>query len=417
MKIKNTFLLNWLICALTLSLSLLGLELLLRKTHWFEARLSWAEPDDLLGWRLAPGKNYFYPHENPKGVFFNINRFGWRDKEWSLNKPAGVTRVAVLGDSYVEALQVEQNATFLSVAEKELRNLTGQEFELMNFGRSGNTQIEEFLTLKEHVMPFNPDLVILFFYPVNDIDDMSPKTSLSLLHPFFTEDPATGKLQMDNSFLKKRGFKFKKMINPLKRHSVLVSLLCERLIMFNRIEQAKNAGILGDDPDAEKNLKGYLSLATATPDPQYARNYALSKRLLHEMQALCRTRGIPLILVAIDIPPYLPEVEKKLMAVNKTFQMNFFDDDLKRLAESEGMGYVGLQRIFSSSYEETGKALHFKYWDTLGTRGYWEYGAHTGHWNYEGHRLVADTIAQKIKELLIQNGALKPGISFHKDSS
>ena len=400
MKINKNLFLILFILLLTLSVCLLGLEVTLRKTHWFDARLSWAEPDTLLGWRLAPGHNYFYPHENPKGVFFNINRFGWRDKDWAVKKPAGLTRIAVLGDSYVEALQVEQSATFLSQAEKKLREQSGKDFEFMNFGRSGNSPIEELLTLKERVFPFNPDLVVLFYYPVNDIDDISQKTALSTLHPFFKEDSATGNLLLDNSFLENRSFKFKKIINPLKKHSVLVSLLCERLIMFNRMKQARNTGILGDDPEAERSLRGYLSLATSTPDTQEIKNYALSKRLIHEIQSQCKAHGVPLVLVTIDIPPYIPEVERKFVSVNPTFQMNFFEDDLKKFADDEDIKYVGLQRIFREYYSRTGKPLHFQYWDTLGTKGYWEYGAHTGHWNYEGHQLVADILTKKIEAIL-----------------
>jgi len=57
--------------------------------------------------------------------------------------------------------------------------------ELMNFGRSGYTQTEELLVLKNHVAQFFPDMVILFFLPANDIGDVSKETATGVLRPFF----------------------------------------------------------------------------------------------------------------------------------------------------------------------------------------------------------------------------------------
>lgn len=56
----------------------------------------------------------------------------------------------------------------------------------MNFGRSGYSQVEELIILKHHIMQFLPDMVILFFVPVNDIRDVSKETSPELLRPFYT---------------------------------------------------------------------------------------------------------------------------------------------------------------------------------------------------------------------------------------
>ncbi len=391
---------NLLLLLLALMLALGGLEVFFRKTHFLGARISWAVADPLLGWRMAPGHGYVYVHENSHPVPFSINRYGWRDKDWAQEKPVGTYRVAVLGDSYVEALQVEREATFPVLAEKTLRQRTDRPVEIMNFGRSCNTQSEELLILQNDVLPFQPDLVVLFYFAVNDIGDLDPATSLTLMRPFYREDPENGRLILDTDFSRSREFRIKQRVDPLKHHSALVSLLTERFIILQRVRQARQTGLLGDDPDAEKKLKAYLSLATSTPEPAYEKSYRLSKRLIEEMQRLCQARGIRFMLVNIDLPWYAPEVERKFKSVDPSFSADFFEKDLRSFAEAKGLLFLDLQDLFRQRYLATGKTLHFKYWDTLGTRGYWEYGAHTGHWNLEGHEAVAEALAGSLAAVI-----------------
>ncbi len=52
--------------------------------------------NDVLGHELNPDTSAIY-----KGTNFTINSFGMRDKQYSLEKPEGVYRIAVLGDSII----------------------------------------------------------------------------------------------------------------------------------------------------------------------------------------------------------------------------------------------------------------------------------------------------------------------------
>src|SRR5262245_44652813 len=59
--------------------------------------------DPLLGWSLRPGASAW---EADEGVAWSkINSHGFRDLERSPNKPRGVYRIAVVGDSGTEARQ------------------------------------------------------------------------------------------------------------------------------------------------------------------------------------------------------------------------------------------------------------------------------------------------------------------------
>jgi hypothetical protein len=104
---------------LPLSTSLLILEGTLRVTHVFGARVSFSEPNDQYGWRFTPNKKYWAKEEGGRASG-RINRDGWRDRDWDLSKRPGLFRVAVVGDSYVEAIQVQSDETFLRIAEPAL---------------------------------------------------------------------------------------------------------------------------------------------------------------------------------------------------------------------------------------------------------------------------------------------------------
>lgn len=104
------------------------------------------EPDEYCGTRLRPGFRGYWTKEGFGE--FEINSAGFRDREHSLENPQGVIRVAVLGDSYIEALQVPVEAMFASVLERELAERgagTNQRFEVLSFGVSGFGTAQELL--------------------------------------------------------------------------------------------------------------------------------------------------------------------------------------------------------------------------------------------------------------------------------
>lgn len=349
------------------------LEGLLSTTHLFGARKSWSEPDPVVGWRHSPNRTYWYDGENDHPISGRINRFGWRDRERPLAKPEGTFRVAVMGDSFVEALQVELDSTFVALAENELRRRRGRRVELMNFGRSGMTQAEEFLILKRDVVRFSPDLVVLFFVPLNDVDEIDPATADTALRPFFAISPGGG-LALDTSFARSREFRLKRMINPLKQASALVSLLAER---YNLLVQSRRRA---RRVAHSKRIEGALSLCTAHPDAAYVESYRLNKALIEAMAAYCEKMNIRFMLVCGDWI-YRREDVSRYTAVDPTFDPDYFDRDLRRFAESLGVEYLGLQEPFRRTYEEKGVALHWH------------------HWNYAGHRVVAEALSEKLESL------------------
>jgi hypothetical protein len=165
--------------------------------------------DGVRGFALRPGAEGWYRKEGESYV--RINSQGLRDREHAQQKPPAALRIAVVGDSYAEALQVEQGDAFWAVAERELRGrcpaVAGREVEAVNFGVSGYGTAQELLTIRHHVFAYSPDIVLLAFTTNNDITDNSRDLKRADEMPYYTL--RDGRLVPDDSFRSSRSFRLR----------------------------------------------------------------------------------------------------------------------------------------------------------------------------------------------------------------
>jgi len=358
------------VAALAITFALV--EVALRATHAFNARVAWTEPDRAIGWRFTPGREYWFFGENDHAITGRINSMGWRDHERQREKPSGVYRVVVLGDSFVEAFQVEQDSTFLSVAERRLAadpRVRGHRVELMNFGRSGMSQAEELLVLERDVLPCHPDLVMVWFTPQNDVADVGPLTTRDPCRPFYRRAPDGG-LELDQGFVRRRDFRVREWINPLKQHSALVSLMTER---YNAWRQLRSPA--GRRSAESTGLTPELGMCTSSPDSVFSAQYDLCKALMVRMARRCARADARFALAPVPMV-YERDVEASLRARDDTFRMDFFDRDLAALADSSGFAFIPLTGEFERRQSATGESLRWS------------------HLNYAGHRLAGRVVAE-----------------------
>ena len=141
--------------------------------------------DSSRGYALRPGVSGWYRKEND--VFVRINSDGLRDLEHTKTKPPDTIRIAVVGDSYAEALQVPLESTFWFVLSKSLNSCSANQkhIEVINFGVSGYGTAQELLTLREHVWEYSPDIVLLAVTTNNDISDNSEVLKKARDVPYF----------------------------------------------------------------------------------------------------------------------------------------------------------------------------------------------------------------------------------------
>jgi hypothetical protein len=92
-------------------------------------------------------------------------------------KPPNTLRIAVLGDSFIEAVHVPYEQSVCAVLQQELAQhcsvAPGQQVEVLNFGMTAYSTAQELLTLREEVWRYAPDVVVLALFTGNDLSDNS----------------------------------------------------------------------------------------------------------------------------------------------------------------------------------------------------------------------------------------------------
>lgn len=169
-------------------------------------------PDPRRGWGLDPGARGLWTEEGR--AWIEVNRAGFRDdSEPPADEPAGTYRIALLGDSQAEALQVPWGATFGEVLERRLAECPDlppgtERVEVLNFGVSGYGTAQALLTLRHQALAYDPDLVILAFYTGNDVRNNLRALELDPKRPYFELAP-DGDLVLDDSFRATRAYRLR----------------------------------------------------------------------------------------------------------------------------------------------------------------------------------------------------------------
>lgn len=122
--------------------------------------------------------------------FISINSKGLRDVERPYAKPDGTFRILMLGDSFVEGLQVDQHQTLPAQLEALLNRHTRTPVEVINAGVSRYGTDNAVLFLEHEGMRYELDLVIYAFYP-NDVTDNIDNDLFRLIHGELARQPTS----------------------------------------------------------------------------------------------------------------------------------------------------------------------------------------------------------------------------------
>ena len=272
--------------------------------------------DRVLGVRFIPGKRGL-SQGICYGAHVSINSHGWRGREVSVSKPPGVYRILVLGDSFMAGLQVENGQTFPSVLEDILTRLNpSQRVEVLNFGVPSWGTDQEYVSLREYGLSFDPNLVLLAFYAQNDVSDNSAElqgTFSAYPKPFFDiegdrlierpfEDPAVGPLAVA------RRLAAPLRLYPLVRDSLLGVPITHRLLY--------DMGIVGVPPAEEPPVGGQTHNVFRWPERWrnqlgvYRRDYSaawtrawdITRRLTLRIRDDAKASGSDFLLVQVPGP-------------------------------------------------------------------------------------------------------------------
>lgn len=170
--------------ALSLLLALTILEVYLRLTLEFPPALETYVIDFEVGKVLRP--NHKGDHY---GALASINKWGMRERDCEKARPQGAKRVIALGDSWTFGVCVPVEDTW----PKQLENRLGgpAKVEVLNTGVSGYETYNEQVVYHRDWRTFEHDLVLIGYYPVNDVHDKrrayARHKALHDIHPWLYE--------------------------------------------------------------------------------------------------------------------------------------------------------------------------------------------------------------------------------------
>ncbi len=378
--------------------------------------------DPQTGWSLQPGASgrWFNPHHE-YDVQITINSQGLRDVERpGYDKPAGVRRILLLGDSYVEGLRVPLEQTWGKVLEARLNADAppGLRYEVINAGVSGWGTDQQLLWFRAEGVKYRPDLVVLAFFPGNDFQNVSEALEVAnmgrIQKPFFYRadgelklryypfDPATippaasssqsmgahGRAPLRNALAGLRTW--------LSRHSAFYRFatpvldeaapgLALRLAQWGLMDAPNATATAAMGPD-------YVPVAYGIYRRPLATEWLAARTLAGDLvEALAREvagQGGRLAIVAVPAPEQVyPERWERTLRRYAAMQGGSWDLEQPNRAAGEiaaraGVPFLDLLLAFRQAATATQQPLHLRV---------------DGHWTPAGERLAAEATADFLR--------------------
>lgn len=310
--------------------------------------------DPRLGWANAAGAHGTFARDEFR-YEVRINSHGMRQREVALAKTPGLRRIAVLGDSFVWGIGVDDEQRFTERLERRLFGV-----EVLNFGVSGYAPIQHLLDL-DRVLAFAPDLVVLTFCLGNDFVDNVQYVRYGYYKPYAELDEHGALRIAGGDVPDTRAFGFAN--RPRWLGSELLGSLAHALAADPAQAQQRGLGLL-----AEKDM--YADDLDDGHRAQRDRAIAINEALLAAIADRLRAAAVPFLVVAA---PTKFEYSRK----GATGHEGRFDQVERMLAAS--CGRLGI------AFVPTVQVLHGDdFWHS------------DGHWTPRGHEKIAAALADRL---------------------
>lgn len=363
-------------------------------------------PSTTLGYELIPGMSGWYSKEGRSWV--EINNDGFRDMPHAVEKPGDVFRVAVVGDSYVEALQVNEDERFTRYLRDDLRScpaVTGKRVEVLSFGVSGYGTAQELLMAREKVWRYQPDLVLLLITTNNDITDNLRAFKRTPIPYFVREGDGLG---LDETFREDSSFKaristFGSLGLWFKNHLRTVQGIGALATAIKYKWRAWRAGQQGPmhlpDQDSAALPVGDvgidIQIYRPPADERWTEAWETTERIVKLFNIEAREHDARFAVVTgsngVQVMPQTPGREAYARSLSVP-DLLYPDRRIAAFCGANGIGSVTLVEDLALYAEQNNVYLH-------------GFGADigNGHWNKAGHRAAGEILTRRLCQILSTN--------------
>ena len=191
---------------------------------------AYIQPDETVGARLIPGKTVLWNFEGRSQD--TISSAGFRDVEHAVDKPPGVRRILLLGDSVSEGMQVPLQSTVARRLQR-LFDREGRKVEVINASCSTYSLGQLVVLYNQISKSYKPDEIILLYGFGNSLTSIRDANDLMVrARPYFYMDNDV--LSVDTTLLPSR--LYCRMMNFLLNNSRLCNFVCHedfKLLLTN----------------------------------------------------------------------------------------------------------------------------------------------------------------------------------------
>jgi len=294
---------------------------------------------------------------------YRINSTGWNSPyDYGEKSSDDIFRIAVIGDSCVEAFQVDCDKSYPYLLERRLNNETrDRRVEVYTFGHSGANLVQYLAVLRLIVPKYNPDLVIINIAH-NDFSQClygygrKDNWTLKYDNGSFTEvRPRPVRNLWLKRFLRKSALARYLIVNLrfVKRFGVVKRLLYDDTRKFAANIDLKNLELFSDRRFLNQML-GYIFKEFLKSSSEYG--FDLLMVMDTDRQAIYSGKG--------------PRKSKVYL----------FNKASMKVAGELNIPFIDLTPFFEKKWKEKGEKFDWK---------------SDNHWNNLGHEVVGDAIIQK----------------------
>lgn len=309
------------------------------------------------------------------------------DREHETVKPSGVYRILILGDSYVEALQVPLEKWFGTLLDQALDHdpqvrAAGLNVEVIKLGGSGNGAIREYELWKTQGAKYSPDLILAFFTDSNDLKD-----------DWHYYRRVTGREVYKHVNLKPSPKLYDKL-DFYKKILVLPPSWLNRWVAFLMTEAREKRRRKDEDVANWKDTLGAYALPGSS---RFAEETGMWKEAMGltagahlKIAREAAETGAIYAVALIDRPQtYRPDAYRYLFKImpdiEREVDLDLPAKNLKAVLGSRGIGHLDLNGVFSERHSP-GRTGHYRY---------------DGHWDADGPRWAAEALLPFVKERIL----------------
>lgn len=367
MKLSKTWFLNGVLILGSLAAALAVTEVAVRYLLPQPTGLSY---QDRYGLALHyPGITRYLPQFGHEVTF---NSVGMRDVEHPLEKPAGVFRILLLGDSFMEGLQVPFEGSLPYLLEQSLGPQNGKRVEVLNAGVGGWGTDDELRYLTAYGLQYRPDLVVIAMTLHNDLSDNLRKAWHKLDNGVLVDQPTAPASW------------------PRYKVTQLKAFLASRFQLYQLWRRVRHGGEIRQ---VGRALSAHVVQLFRVPNsPRIAEGLALTGQLLSAIKDTTASVGGRVAIVMLPLKYQLSDtifaaLVRTAGVPADSMQLLKPQAMVTRVADSLGIPVVDLLPGFRQWTADSTAPLYLD-WD--------------GHWNAAGHRLAAREAA----EGLVRTGAV-----------